>query len=117
MNPLLIAKLGGILAILAAAYFAVAHYNSVIKHNVELTNQVATLTTERDTYKNITETMGKNEATTQTIIQNTRTKEIEIREQPTTTNCVNSPAIRTALDGVPDTTPASTKDHLPTPAL
>jgi hypothetical protein len=88
------------LAIVSASYFAVQRYNRVIARNTELEQQIRGVEAERDTYKRITETQTQNEATTQKIVQTTHTKEIEIRNAPQTTQCVDAPAIGIALDSL-----------------
>jgi len=109
MNPLALLKIGGLIGIIAAAFFAIQSYKHIVQKNVQLTQQVETLKAEKQSLQNVVNTQSDNETKTQTILKETHTKEIEIRNEPVTTNCVSSPAIGTAirlLDQT-DTTPTN----------
>lgn len=90
-----------LIGIVATSYFAVSHYNAVLKKNTELE---ISLKSERqssrelkDTYDHIIQSVQVNDTNTKTIIERTATIEREIASAPVTHDCVNSPAIQIAL--------------------
>ncbi len=94
----------GALALLAGIYFAVQSYNHTMKENAALTIQNKTLLTQKEdlekNYSALTDTLNKNSQETRVIEEHTRTIEREIRSTPITTNCVQTPAIQKALEGI-----------------
>lgn len=94
----------GALALLAGVYFVVQSYNKTMKENAALTIQNKTLTVQKEelekNYQAITDTLNKNDEQTRVIEEHTHTIEREIRSTPITTNCVQSPAIQKALEGI-----------------
>lgn len=96
------------LAIIATAYFAVQSYRGMAKENTTLKEQVTQLEADKkaleDAQERISLAVTKNQQTTTRIIERTRETEEQINASPTTTQCVDSPAIRITLDRLRDNT-------------
>jgi threonine dehydrogenase-like Zn-dependent dehydrogenase len=90
----------GLIGIIATAYFAVSHYNSVIADNQKLKTEIASVRAERDTYQRITETQSHIDQHTREIVEKTKVITNEIRSKPITQECVSSPSVSTALDSL-----------------
>lgn len=100
--------LGGLafIGIIAGAYFAVQHYNSVVEENTTLKIQTESLKAEKqqlqNDYQNIVSTVDKNAAVEQIVTEKTNTVIREIHSAPITTECVQSPSISIALKNLGD---------------
>lgn len=90
-----------LVGVVATGYFAVQHYNAVVKENVELRDKNKTLQAQKDQlnhdYQNIVSTVDKNANMEQKVVEKTNTVVKEIRSAPVTTACVQTPSIGIAL--------------------
>lgn len=101
------------LLVIAAAYFAVASYTEMAAKNTKLEGQVTQLTADKKAVEDAADRIAKgltaNQETTTRVIERTREIERQINAQPTTTKCVDAPAIGIVLDSLRDK--QSSSDH------
>ena len=103
-----------VLAVIAATYFAITTYRDTAQENAKLVAEVTKLKDDMEAaakaQKAIGSTIDKNETTTTRVIERTREIEGAIHALPTTTACLEQPAIRTLLDGLRDNERSATRD-------
>lgn len=105
-----------VLAVIAAAYFAVTSYREMAKQNANLQSEVTALKADKEAtekaYKAMTTTLDTNETTRTKIVEHTTEIERQINAQPETTDCQSSPAVALTIKRLRDDEQQSS-DRLP----
>lgn len=94
------------LLIIAAAYFAVTSYRDMAAENTKLKGQVTQLNADNKALENAADRIAKglsaNQESTTRVIERTREIERQINASPTTTKCLDAPAIGVVLGSLRD---------------